>query len=136
VFPENDHGAVTIEFNEQAQRVVNAMHRTVAALAAGGDDVIVDHVLLEDAWKDDLLSALEPYDVAIVGVQCSPDALREREAARGDRVAGQAEGQVERVHAGVAYDLEIDVTELKAREAAAELVRWLVEQRGWTAADA
>ena len=43
------------------------MHRSVAALAETGLSVIVDHVLLEDAWLDDLRMRFDGLDWRLVG---------------------------------------------------------------------
>jgi chloramphenicol 3-O phosphotransferase len=44
--------------------------------------------------------------------------LEARERARGDRLIGLARWQLDRVHVGVAYDLEIDTTAASPLECA------------------
>lgn len=93
----------------------------VAALAAGAD-VLLDEVLLEGAADQERWSrALEGLEVTYVAVRCDPDVTDERERSRGDRHAGQARWQRERVHAGVAYDIEVDTTQLSPEAAADEV---------------
>ena len=131
VFPDAPDDPVPIELNDQAQRLVTGMHRSVAALAAAGNDVLVEHVLLDDRWKTHLAEALVGLDVAFVGFRCAPDVLRAREVERGNRVVGQAEAQRELVHLGMRYNLELDVTDLEAGKAAERIIDWLTSERGW-----
>ncbi len=83
----------------------------VAAMARAGARIILDEVFLSGGqgqarWR----KVLTGLDVLWVGVRCDPDVAEAREAARGDRIAGMARLQAAQVHAGVAYDLEIDTT--------------------------
>ncbi|WP_396911084.1 hypothetical protein [Mycolicibacterium sp.] len=48
-------------------------------------------------WVD-LLTVMADVDVVIVGVHCDAAVLMDREAARGDRVAGMAAAQIEVTH--------------------------------------
>ncbi len=91
----------------------------VAAMARAGGRVIVDEVFLGGAasqrrWQ----KALGPLPVLWVGVRCDSAIIAGRELARGDRVAGQSAYQVDVVHQGVAYDLEVDTTHAEALECA------------------
>jgi chloramphenicol 3-O phosphotransferase len=97
-------------------------HRGLAAMAAAGANVIIDDVFLSGAASQARLrTALAGLDVLWVAVRCAPKVAAGREAARGDRVTGQAVDQAERVHDGVAYDLEVD-TALLSTDAAARAV--------------
>ena len=65
-------------------------------------------MLLEKAWLLEcsrLFTGLRAY---LVGVRCPLEVLEQRERERRDRTAGQARAQFAVVHAGVAYDLEVD----------------------------
>ena len=98
-----------IETGELGVRLVRGLHRMVAALAAEGHDVIVDHVLLEPGWLPDLLGGLAGHDVVVVGVRCPVDVLVERERGRRDRTIGQAAAQHDVIHRG-GYDVEVDTS--------------------------
>jgi chloramphenicol 3-O phosphotransferase len=112
-------GRFRIEVGPVGLRLVDGMHRTVAALAGAGLDVIVDHVLLEPTWLEDCLGRWERFDVLAVGVRCPLDVVIERERARNDRTIGQAEAQFAVVHRGVRYDVEIDTSQMTPAEGAA-----------------
>lgn len=91
----------------------------VAAMARAGARIVVDEVFLGGAasqtrWR----AALEGLEVLWVGVRCDPAVAADREAARGDRMAGMAAAQAEAVHRGVGYDLVVDSSRASAIECA------------------
>lgn len=102
-------------------RLVAGLHRSVAALAGQGFDVVVDHVLLSPDWVADAAAALRGFPVLSVGVRCPLAEVVRREAARADRTLGQARAQFETVHAYAGYDVEVD-TSLADPDGCAELV--------------
>ena len=110
-----------IETGELGHRLVEGMHRMVAALADAGLSVIVDHVLLEPEWLPDLAARLAGHEVLFVGVRCPLDVVVAREAARKDRTIGQAAAQFDRVHVAGGYDVEVDTARSTADEAAATI---------------
>lgn len=91
-------------------RLVAGLHRSVAALAGQGFDVLVDHVLLDPSWVRDAGSAFAGLPVLSVGVRCPLAEVVRREAARRDRTLGQARAQFHSVHAYAGYDLEVDTS--------------------------
>lgn len=93
-------------------------HRVIAGMAQAGNDLVVDY-LLSERWRLlDCLRVLNGLDVVFVGVHCSDVELARREAARGDRVPGQAAAQLPRVHSWGGYDIEVDTTAASPRECA------------------
>jgi chloramphenicol 3-O phosphotransferase len=98
------------------------MHRTFALMASLGHPLMVDHVLLEPEWVDDLVQVLDGHPVLFVGVRCPLAVVEQRERERGDRVVGQARGHFESVHAHASYDLEVDTSLLSPRECARRIV--------------
>jgi chloramphenicol 3-O phosphotransferase len=128
VFPEREGEPVRIEFNEPGHRLIRGMHRSIAALALAGNDLIFEHVLLYPEWADDLREALAGIRVTYVGVRCPADVLDEREQARADAVTGQARGHCNVVHANVTYDVEVDTSRMSASEAAQAIGRSLSDR--------
>jgi chloramphenicol 3-O phosphotransferase len=110
------------ELPDVLHRTWRGYHRAVAGLAAAGNNVIMDHVLSEPWRLRDCLELFPAEDVVLVGVRCPLPELERRERDRGDRPAGLAAHQVERVHAHGIYDLEFD-TSVTAPRDCAELVR-------------
>lgn len=96
------------DLDEVLRRTRLGFHRAIAGMAAGGNDLVVDHVLSEPWRLADCLDVLADHEVLFVGVRCPLDELERRERERGDRPPGLATLQYERVHAHGLYDLEVD----------------------------
>jgi chloramphenicol 3-O phosphotransferase len=91
----------------------------IAAMARAGGRIIADEVFLGGAasqqrWRE----ALAGLGVLWVGVRCEGDVAAGREAARADRVPGQARAQADLVHRGVSYDLEVNTAGTESMECA------------------
>jgi chloramphenicol 3-O phosphotransferase len=83
----------------------------LAVMARRGALLILDEALLSGRVGQDRLQALlDGLDVLWAGVHCDPLVAARREAARPDRIPGMAVKQAAAVHAGVAYDVEVDTT--------------------------
>ncbi len=86
------------------------------------------HILIEDNFVSGPQSqqrwraALHAVGVGWVAVRCSPIEAGRRELLRGNRTAGMAVDQAERVHSGIAYDVEVHTDEHSVRENA-EFIR-------------
>lgn len=109
-------------------RTWRGFHRAVAGMAAGGNNVVVDHVLSEP-WR--LLDCLELFpsrDVVLVGVHCPLQELERRENLRGDRPVGLAARQWEQVHAHGLYDIECDTATADAEECARRIRDFLPQR--------
>jgi chloramphenicol 3-O phosphotransferase len=97
-------------------------YRGLAAMARGGAGLILDEVLLTGrAGQLRVQQAFSGLDVLWAGVHCDPEVAASREASRSDRVGGMATSQALVVHAGVAYDVEVDTTR-SAAAACAEVI--------------
>jgi chloramphenicol 3-O phosphotransferase len=110
------------------RRTRMGFHRSIAAMAEAGNDLVVDHVLSEPWRLIDCLTVLRPEDVLFVGVHCSREELARREEARGDRPSGLAALQYDVVHQHGDYDFECDTTTTSPRECAA-LIREFLPRR-------
>ena len=100
--------AVSARFGPVFRRLIDSMAPAVRALVDGGNAVIFDHVLHDQAMYDSWRRAASGLDVFTVGVTCPLDILEARERARGDRVLGRARGLVDVVHTFCAYDVTVD----------------------------
>jgi chloramphenicol 3-O phosphotransferase len=113
-------------------RLLSGFHHSIAALAAAGNNLIVDHVTVQrDGWSSSLMECaylLSPFRAFLIGVYCPLEELLRREQGRGDRDAGTVMRQFERVHRHGIYDLEVD-TSLATPEACAQAVQACVSER-------
>lgn len=94
----------------EQERALRGMRRAVAAMAAEGCNMVVDEVIFDAAVVAEYRALLAAHDFHAVGVHAPLVVLEARETARGDRAIGLAKSQFGVVHAGVAYDLEIDTS--------------------------
>ena len=125
VLPEPG-GAVGIEIRPGpvGRRVIAGYHRAVAALAAAGNNLIVDECLLAPGWLDDWLAVLPAEAVLFVGVQCPLEVVERREVERVERgerwknSLGQARGHFGVAHAHGSYDLTVHTDRFTPEECA------------------
>ncbi|MEU0150198.1 AAA family ATPase [Streptomyces sp. NPDC006288] len=113
------------ELAAMLERTWRGFHRAVAGMAAAGNNVVVDHLFSEPWRLRDCLALFTPQDVVLVGVRCSLPELERRELARGDRPAGLAARQFDRVHAHGVYDVECDTERSSAADCARQIVDFL-----------
>jgi chloramphenicol 3-O phosphotransferase len=93
------------------------MRHAVAAMAAQGNNLIVDDVMLENE-QEEYAALLSGFEAFFVGVFAPLEILEARERQRGDRLIGLARWQCDRVHRGKTYDLEVDSSSLGPQECA------------------
>ena len=93
-------------------RFFAGFHRCLPALAGAGNDLVVEHVIERQEWRDELAGLLGGFDVFLVGVHCDLAEIDRRELARGDRRPGEGRAHVEEdgIHTFGPYDLEVDTT--------------------------
>jgi chloramphenicol 3-O phosphotransferase len=113
--------SVVIKSGAVAERLLTGMRRAVAALAAAGNDLIVDDVMVEGELAD-YRSLLAVFDLSVVGVYAPLDVLEARERQRSDRMVGLARWQYDKVHAGRDYDFIVD-TSLATPLECAEMIK-------------
>jgi chloramphenicol 3-O phosphotransferase len=93
----------------ERERFFDGFHRSIAAFAEAGNDLIIDHIVEEPSWADDLVRLLSPFEVFWVGVHAPVEELDRREEARGNRQPGEARFHL-KTHGYVRYDLQVDST--------------------------
>jgi chloramphenicol 3-O phosphotransferase len=103
------------------QRAMRGMRCAVAAMAAQGNNLIVDEVMIAADAAQEYRDLLQSVDLYLVGLFASLDVLEARERGRGDREIGLARWQYGRVHRGIVYDLEVDTTSATPAECALQI---------------
>lgn len=109
---EGDPLDVRPSFGPVFRRLIGAMAPVVRTLVEGGNPVIFDHVLHDQAMMDSCTAAFTGLRVFSVGITCDLAILEARERARGDRVLGRARGLADVVHRFCTYDLTLDSGQL------------------------
>lgn len=118
---EDGKPSVVVRTGPVAERAFRGMRHAIAAMAAQGNDMIVDDVLL-GSEKAEYVRLLSSFELFLVGVFAPLDVLEARERERGDRLIGLARWQYDRVHKDMKYDLEVDASSATSMECA-ELIR-------------
>lgn len=85
-------------------------HRSIVAFAGVGLDLLVEHIVEEPSWADDLHNLLAPFDTFWVAVHAPLAELERRERIRGDRTVGEAAFHV-KTHSFCTYDIQVDSTQ-------------------------
>lgn len=118
-FDTDPRGEIRLNHGAFGRATLSAHAHSATAIARSGIDLILDDVILEDDIRAEWRSLLAGIDVFWVGVRCAADELARREIARGDRLIGQARGQLAPVHREMDYALEIDTTDAPPEQSAA-----------------
>jgi chloramphenicol 3-O phosphotransferase len=109
---------IEIEMGAAANRVFAGMRAAVAAMAASGNNLIVDDVMLSADDQRDYRHRLDGIGHHFVGLFAPLEVLEQRERDRGDRLIGLARWQFEQVHEGINYDLEVDTSLYTSKQCA------------------
>ena len=111
-------------WQDMREAFFDGFHRCLPALAEGGNNLIVEHIIETAAWKSRLVWLLASIDVFFVGLHCPLPELERRERRRGDRRTGEARQDDATVHAFCTYDIEIDSTRSVDDNVEAVLAAW------------
>lgn len=124
----SDGSIARIHTGSRGQQLISGMHHAIRGLADAGFHVIVDHVIMESAWLDEMKQLFSAHHMHFVGVMCPLEILEQREKNRRDRTLGQARAQYDSVHIHGLYDLQVDTSQASPEEAAAQIHGWLLQQ--------
>jgi chloramphenicol 3-O phosphotransferase len=119
-------------WQQMRPRFFDGSHRCLPALAAAGNDLIVEHIIEFRAWRQCLARLLDGLDVFLVGVHCDLAEIDRRERDRGDRRIGEGRSHVETdlIHVFGPYDFEVDTTNaIPSAVAASVLAAWRTRTR-------
>lgn len=129
-FPTEDAGGklFTLHIGSEGQKIINGMHRAIAAYARAGNNVIVDYITYDPAWITDLQASLQGINTVYAGVTASLETIQQREKSRGTSPEGHGRSLHESVHQGWNYDLKIDTDAITADQAA-EIITQYIKQK-------
>lgn len=101
-------------------RFFDGFHRSIAAFAQAGNNLIVEHIIEEQSWADQLKELFAGLDVFWIGMHAPIEEVERRERDRGNRQIGEARYHL-KTHSFCCYDLDVDTS-----EPAADLVQHIV----------
>jgi chloramphenicol 3-O phosphotransferase len=110
-------------------QLLAGFHASSVAIIRAGNNVIIDHGLVESGWVPPCVRAFAGIKVIFVGVRCSLDVLEAREKERGDRNIGTARYQHNRIHTHDTYDIQVDTSEMSIDECVSKICRYLKSGR-------
>lgn len=113
---------VYLHVGPAGKRIVDGMHKAIAAYAKAGNNVVVDYIMYESAWMQDLLHELKGCPIYVVGIHVPLDVLQARERARSTSPIGHAGSHYHTVHVGNQYDLEIDNVDASPDDVAQQIL--------------
>jgi len=120
--PDGEGGVRRIAYGPQGWRLLQGFHRSVAAYAKAGVNLVVDDMLLDLEVLRDWAAALADVPTLLVKVTADRADLLEREGARARRsTPGLADGHLE-LHRDLAADAWIDTSVLSPPQAADRLL--------------
>jgi len=117
-----ENNLVYLHVGPDGKKIVDGMHKAIAAYAQAGNNIVVDYIMYEPSWLQDLLRELKDCSVYLVGIHVPLDLLQARERARSTSPIGHAGSHYHTVHFGNVYDLEIDNTTISSDEAAMQIL--------------
>lgn len=88
----------------------DGFHRSIAAFASAGLDLLVEHIVEKPAWWADLNRLLLPFDVFWVGLLAPIEEVERRERIRGNRTIGEAREHFA-THDYCSYDFSVHTTQ-------------------------
>ena len=91
------------------QAFFDGFHRSIPAFAGVGLDLLIEHIVEEKDWADQLQALLSPFDVFWVGVHAPVAEIERREQLRGNRQQGEGLYHL-KTHQFCTYNVEVDTT--------------------------
>lgn len=129
VLPRNRIDSGEFPWPSLRQPFFEGFHRSLPALAAGGNHLVVEHIVETKEWMHRLLRLLAGHDVFFVGVHCPLPELERRERLRGDRRIGEARADFEVTHTFGRYDHECSSVEPGDGVVARIIEAWMAREQ-------
>ena len=123
---EDEQGKLfTLHIGPNGEKVIKGMHEAIAAYARAGNNVIVDYIMYNPAWRNELMKALQNINVIYVGITASLETIHQREKQRGTSPEGHGRSLHSSVHQGWDYDLKINTDEMNPDQIADKIIEFM-----------
>jgi chloramphenicol 3-O phosphotransferase len=103
----------------------SGMHNAIAAAAQAGNNILADHVFVEEDWVKECARLFADMPAYLIGIQCPLEILEQRERERKDRTLGQARAQFDIIHKYTVYDLEVDTSLFTPEQCVGQIIERL-----------
>ncbi len=125
---QNERGpTMHVDSGPEGVKLFRGMPQFAEILAASGNNLIIDEVLLDQKALKSYAQHLRAYTVYYIGIFCDLAVMQERERLRGNRCIGLSNDQMDRVHHGVlgVYDFTVDTTAICPVTAARRIIQFV-----------
>ena len=120
-----DDNTVYLHVGSEGQKIIQGMHKSIAAYAQSGNNVVVDYIMYDASWMQELLQELQGCPVFMVGVTLPLEVVQQREQARSTSPIGHAKSHYDTVHVGNVYDLWVDSSLQSSDESALQILDFI-----------
>jgi chloramphenicol 3-O phosphotransferase len=133
MFPRLPAGHRRWDAEERHDAVVLSFHRSIAAWAADGFDLIVDGALPygKPRLRSECLRVFDPFRMLLVGVRCIPEILAGRERLRAAGPHSWAVRQSRDINDGLQLDAEVDTSSEAPGDCARQVISQLRDRECW-----
>lgn len=111
-------------YEDDVYEISGDLCKRVAEILDTGSGVIVDHVITSERIFNQLKETPGASPLRLVRLTCSPEILKRREQARGDRCPGSAESSAAYLYPKGGYDLVLDTGIHAPAENASAILDW------------
>ncbi|HJP51700.1 MAG: AAA family ATPase [Pseudomonadales bacterium] len=115
-----------IRFGEDGQTMLRGMRRAMLAMVVNGNNIVIDDIILRQAYLTDYVEVFRSQKVIFVGVHCPRDVINQRESTRPGRFPGTAIGHFDVCHQHKIYDVEVDTSTMKPAECADAVLAFIL----------
>lgn len=120
---ENKFPIVPLKIGPAGDRIIFGMHSAIAAYAEAGNNLIVDYILYNPAWTEDLKEKLKGEKTYFIKVHAPLEVIEQREKSRNTSPVGHARSHYNTVHKNMSYHLSIDSSIQTPEESASQILR-------------
>ena len=118
-----DSYTTSIVFGDTGKIMLKGMRKAMAAMAAVGNNIIVDDIILETNFLNEYLRIFQKLEVYFVGVRCPIEIVNERESNRPGRFPGTAASHLVICHEHDIYDIEVNTAAHSPKECASLILK-------------
>ena len=111
IVPRNESRGPKFHWKAMRENFFEGFHNSIGAFARANNNLLIEHIVETEEWKNRLLRNMHGLDVFSVCIRCPESLLIEREKARGDRRIGSAVEDSRLLDKYWKHDLEVNSSE-------------------------